>query len=121
MPSKLTARVPFRSISTVVFAASLLGLVSVRPAYAAVGHWSTHGPAGAPSNAVAVAPSNPLVIYAGIQADSGDPESLFGRGLYKSVDGGLRWRLVSGDSFNSVTVVAVDRTSPDMLYVGTWN
>jgi photosystem II stability/assembly factor-like uncharacterized protein len=93
-----------------------LGLVPAPPAEAAVGRWTTHGPAAAEASAVAVSPSDPSIIYAGVPSDSsGD----FGRGLYKSVDGGHRWKLLTALTHRGVTTIAVAPSSSDILYVGT--
>jgi hypothetical protein len=50
--------------------------------------------------ALAFAPSNPLIIYAGTgEPDFGSQDSYFGAGLLKSADGGNTWQLLAGAAF----------------------
>jgi hypothetical protein len=68
--------------------------------------------------AVAVAPSNPNIVWAGT-GDSGDPATTetFGTGIYKSEDGGKTWKL-SGlkDSFY-INRIAVHPAKPEIVLV----
>ncbi|MEP7184509.1 MAG: hypothetical protein ABI767_01620 [Rhodanobacter sp.] len=65
---------------------------------------------------LAVAPSNPRVVYANVAAKQGEG------GLYRSEDGGTNWTHVTGDSriwarwwyFGGVTV---DPKNPDVVYI----
>src|ERR1700676_2686951 len=91
---------------------SLLGLAAWLPlAAAAVGAWSPIGPPdGATVQALAFAPSDPAVVYAG----------LAGGGVQRSDDGGLTWRPASfGISNPVVNALAVDPANPDTVYAGT--
>jgi photosystem II stability/assembly factor-like uncharacterized protein len=77
----------------------------------ALGPWSTHGPVGGEVDAVAVAPSNPQVAYA-----------LSGVGLFKTLDGGVSWTLVSRQGVSGPPVyLVVDPTDPDTLYGGDYS
>ncbi len=82
-------------------------------------HWTQISGRGFPDEGVgrigvAVAPSNPQIVYALVDADQG--------GLYKSSDGGVHWTRVSDDQriwqrgwyFSGVTV---DPKNPDIVYV----
>lgn len=60
-------------------------------------------------NAVAIAPNDPLVVYAGIYAD---PTV----GIIKSKDGGASWNFVRGT--NLIYDIAIDPTDPKRVYVG---
>src|SRR5690348_17674312 len=51
--------------------------------------------------AIAVAPSNDMVVYAGTGEGALSGDSYFGHGILKSTDGGSTWTNVSGDYFRS--------------------
>jgi uncharacterized repeat protein (TIGR01451 family) len=64
--------------------------------------------------AIAVAPSNPNVIYAGTGEANNSLDSFYGRGILKSSDGGLSWTLLNdGGVFIRATVqkIVVDPTN----------
>lgn len=66
--------------------------------------------------AIAMAPSNPNIIYVG----TGDPVSwmsLAGEGLLKSIDGGNTWQLLAAAEFSKANFIKiqVDPTNPDIL------
>ena len=67
--------------------------------------------------AIAFAPGNAKIIYAG----TGEESQLAGGGLLKSSDGGRTWQLVAVDTFakTSFSDIAVDSTNPDVLVVAT--
>lgn len=68
--------------------------------------------------ALAIAPSNDAVIYAGTGEGALSGDSYFGDGVLKSVDGGNTWVHVSGDYFRGVatTRIVVDPTNPNHVY-----
>ncbi|MFO1417950.1 MAG: hypothetical protein U1E83_04710 [Methylotetracoccus sp.] len=83
-------------------------------AHAEVNRWSSNGPDLPGVQAIAIAPTNPGVVYAGTF-----------RGLYKSTNGGMSWllRLNPVDTLNilvgkSISTVAVDPASVQVVYVG---
>ena len=67
--------------------------------------------------AIAVAPSNPEVIYAG----TGDPAIrntfLTGDGMYKSTDGGKTWKHIGLDKTHVISWIVVAPHDPDVVYV----
>ena len=67
---------------------------------------------------VAVAPSNPAVVYVG--TGEGNPRNSvsFGNGVYKSTDGGATWRHLGLEKTRYVTRIVVDSADPDHLCVG---
>jgi uncharacterized repeat protein (TIGR01451 family) len=69
--------------------------------------------------ALAVAPSDDLVVYAGTGEGAMSGDSYFGNGILKSTDGGETWAQVSGDYFVGVSIsqLVVDPTDADTLYV----
>lgn len=74
------------------------------------------------SGAIAVAPSNPKVIYLGTGEANNSTDSFYGRGVYKSTDSGMTWSLLGGDSNPlarlSISAIAVDPDDEDTIWVG---
>ncbi|MBI1763925.1 MAG: hypothetical protein HYR56_21075 [Acidobacteria bacterium] len=80
--------------------------------------------------AIAVDPSNPNVLYVGSGEGNASADSYFGAGLYKSVDGGASWRVITGPVatiaprvpvFLNIALmhIAFDSQNPRTLYVCT--
>jgi photosystem II stability/assembly factor-like uncharacterized protein len=80
--------------------------------------------------ALAYAPSNPRIVYAGLSAgrrtiDGGFPARA-SYGMYKSTNGGDAWVQIntglptSPGSLLNIHTVAVGPTNPDIVYIGTW-
>ena len=73
--------------------------------------------------ALALAPSNPNIVYAGTGEAANSELSYYGRGVLKSTDGGSTWSLLPGnagvDEFDRRTVaqIAVHPSDPDTVYV----
>jgi len=67
--------------------------------------------------AIAVAPSNPDVIYVGSGAGIIRPDLATGDGMYKSTDAGATWTHLGLDSTQMIGYVDVDPTNPDRLFV----
>jgi photosystem II stability/assembly factor-like uncharacterized protein len=63
--------------------------------------------------ALAVAPSNPNVIYAGTG------EQTRGKGMYRSSDGGATWTSAGLEDNPYIQAVLVDSRNPDIVVVGT--
>jgi photosystem II stability/assembly factor-like uncharacterized protein len=76
--------------------------------------WRSLGPRGmfAYVSALAIDPSDPAVVYAGVQWGPN-------RGVYKSSDGGASWSRVTGTLAMDVTAVAVDPLDPATVYVAS--
>src|ERR1700730_6819916 len=70
--------------------------------------------------AIAVAPTNPLVIYAGTGEANNSGDSNYGLGILTSTDGGANWTLRTGPSnaFSRLTTsqIAVDPTNSSIAY-----
>jgi photosystem II stability/assembly factor-like uncharacterized protein len=81
--------------------------------------------------AIAVAPSNPLVIYAGTGEANGLATTFttpigviaqtiyYGLGVLKSTDGGMNWTQEGATQFyrRSISKIVVDQTNPNIVYV----
>jgi uncharacterized repeat protein (TIGR01451 family) len=68
--------------------------------------------------ALAVAPSNDAIVYAGTGEGALSGDSYFGNGILRSTDGGGTWSKISGDYFQGVSVsrIVVDPRNADHLY-----
>jgi uncharacterized repeat protein (TIGR01451 family) len=87
----------------------------------ATGAWTpkTDGLASLAMGALAVAPSNDSIVYAGTGEGALSGDSYFGNGILRSTDGGANWAHVSGDYFEAVAIsrLVVDPTNADHLFV----
>ncbi|HEX7326607.1 MAG TPA: hypothetical protein VF292_14855 [Rhodanobacteraceae bacterium] len=82
-------------------------------------HWKNISDKGIDTGvigAIAVAPSNPKIIYAG----TGDPAVrntfLTGDGMYKSTDGGKTWQHIGLGKTEIISWIEVDPRNPDIVY-----
>jgi len=67
--------------------------------------------------AIAVAPSNPNVIYVGTgEADMRDSIS-FGNGVYKSIDAGKTWKHLGLENSRQIGRIIIDPKNPDLVYI----
>ncbi len=68
---------------------------------------------------IAVHPSNPNIVYAGVLGNIYKPTQE--RGVYKSTDGGKTWKktLFSNEHAGVVDLI-IDLTNPRILYASTW-
>jgi photosystem II stability/assembly factor-like uncharacterized protein len=87
-------------------------------------HWEniTDGkiPLGANSiGAIAVAPTDPNVIYIG--TGEGDPRGtmITGEGVYKSTDAGKTWQYAGLGDTHTVTAIAIDPRNSNVVYVSS--
>ena len=67
--------------------------------------------------ALAVAPSNPNVIYVGSGEGLQRPDLSTGDGIYKSLDAGKTWKHLGLRNAQQIGAVIVDPKNPDLLYV----
>ena len=67
--------------------------------------------------AIAVAPSNPDVIYVGTGERAPRGDISFGDGVYKSADGGKTWTHVGLDDTRHIGRILVDPHDPDVVLV----
>src|SRR5947209_1775659 len=67
--------------------------------------------------AIAVAPSNPSVIYVGTGEADIRSQIGFGDGVYKSTDAGKTWQNVGLRDTRQIAAIRVDPRNPDLVYV----
>jgi photosystem II stability/assembly factor-like uncharacterized protein len=67
--------------------------------------------------ALAVAPSNPQIIYAGSGEGLQRPDLTVGNGVYKSTDGGKTWTNMGLRDGQQIASIAVDRNDANRLFV----
>lgn len=70
--------------------------------------------------ALAVAPSNPKIIYAGTGNPAFRNTILTGDGMYKSVDGGKTWRHIGLARTGIISWIIVDPNDPNVVYVAAF-
>ncbi|HKG94452.1 MAG TPA: hypothetical protein VKA84_21240 [Gemmatimonadaceae bacterium] len=74
---------------------------------------------------IAVAPSNPDIIYAGTGEEDSRNSISPGGGIYKSTDGGMTWKLTGLEATQTVGRIVVHPTDPNVVYVAAlgaiWN
>ncbi len=68
--------------------------------------------------ALAVAPSDPKVIYAGTGETDIRSDLASGTGVYKSSDGGATWKSVGLKETRQIAKIVVDPGNPDIVFVG---
>ncbi|WP_026451934.1 T9SS type A sorting domain-containing protein [Aequorivita capsosiphonis] len=68
---------------------------------------------------IAIAPSNPQIIYAGTGEANGSATdgAYFGDGIYRSEDAGDTWTNIGLPESNHIGRIVVDPTNPDRLFV----
>jgi photosystem II stability/assembly factor-like uncharacterized protein len=69
------------------------------------------------TGSVAVADSDPNVIYLGTGSDSVRSNVSTGRGVYKSTDGGETWKFVGLYNAGQIGAVRIHPTNPDIVWV----
>jgi len=67
--------------------------------------------------AMAVAPSNPKIIYVGTGTNTISVDTSHGEGMYKSVDGGENWQHLGLEDTRHVERILVDPRNPDIVLV----
>ena len=67
--------------------------------------------------AVAVAPSNPSVVWVGTGEADNRQSSSWGDGVYKSIDGGETWQKMGLDETRHVGKIVIHPTDPNTVYV----
>ena len=71
----------------------------------------------APVGALAVAPSDPNVIYAGMGESFIRGDMITGDGMYKSTDAGKTWQHIGLENTHVISAIAVDPRDANTVYV----
>ena len=66
---------------------------------------------------VALAPSNPQIVYVGTGEPNNRQSSSFGEGMFKSTDGGETWQAIGLKDTQSIARVVVHPKNPDIVWV----
>jgi photosystem II stability/assembly factor-like uncharacterized protein len=67
--------------------------------------------------AIAVAPSNPDIVYVGTGESDIRSQNSYGNGMYKSTNAGKTWTHIGLDSTRQIGRVVVDTANPSRVYV----
>jgi photosystem II stability/assembly factor-like uncharacterized protein len=67
--------------------------------------------------AIAVAPSNPNIVYVGTGEPDIRSQHSYGIGMYKSTDAGKTWTHIGLEHSEHIGRIAVDQTNPNRVYV----
>ena len=68
--------------------------------------------------AIAVAPSNPNLVWVGTGEANPRNDVVTGKGVYVSPDAGASWRFMGLESAGQISQIVVHPTNPDIVYVG---
>src|SRR6187402_335598 len=89
-----------------------VALSSSGPLPAVQGAWTSHGPYGGLSYALAIDPQTPTTIYAGT----------YGGGVFKSLDSGAHWFPINAGLLDRyVTALQIQPDAPETVYAGTYD
>ena len=66
---------------------------------------------------LAIAPSNPNILYLGTGEGNPRNSASIGDGVYKSTDAGRTWRKLGLENTEKVARIRIDATNPDIVYV----
>ena len=69
--------------------------------------------------ALAVSPSNPMILYVGTGESSIRSNVSIGDGIYKSEDGGETWKHIGLKNSGRISRIVVHPNDPDIVYVGS--
>ena len=67
--------------------------------------------------AIAVAPSNPDIVYVGMGESELRGNVMQGDGVYKTTDGGKTWKNIGLESTQAIARIRVDANDPNLVYV----
>ncbi len=67
---------------------------------------------------IALAPSNPEVIWVGTGESNVRNSVSFGDGVYKSTDGGKTWQHMGLKDTEHISAIAINPQNPDIVYIG---
>jgi photosystem II stability/assembly factor-like uncharacterized protein len=67
---------------------------------------------------IALAPSNPEVVWVGTGESNVRNSVSFGDGVYKSTDGGKTWQHMGLTDTERISAIAINPQNPDIVYIG---
>src|SRR6185312_2198111 len=67
--------------------------------------------------AVAIAPSNPSILWVGTGEADNRQSSSWGNGIYKSLDGGASWQAMGLADTRHIARIIIDPRNPEIVYV----
>lgn len=68
--------------------------------------------------AIALAPTNPNLVWVGTGESNPRNDVVTGRGVYFSPDGGSSWRFMGLENVGQVSAIVINPHNPDIVYVG---
>lgn len=79
------------------------------------------GPSESSFSTIAIAPSNPNIVYSAVRGGSGNPfGNSSGSVLYKSLDGGVTFEKAPANGKpQSLTVIEIDPSDPNHIWIGS--
>jgi len=69
------------------------------------------------TGAIAVAPSNPAIVWVGTGEADNRQSSSWGDGIYKSIDGGATWKKMRLDDTRHIGKIIIHPSDPNIVYV----
>lgn len=66
---------------------------------------------------MAIAPSNPSILWAGTGESNNRQSSSWGNGVYRSLDAGKTWKMMGLAETHHIARVVIHPTNPDIVYV----
>src|SRR5678815_1215259 len=75
------------------------------------------GVGAAAVGAVAIAPSNPSVVWMGTGDQANARSSYSGKGVFKSTDAGTTWQFMGLPDSHHIARIVIHPTNPDIVYV----
>ena len=107
---RLLRRISPGGVGAAIVAVFAICTLSATVAHAGAGVWTSGGPYGGYTSALAINPSTPTTLYAGMYAG----------GVFKSTDAGGTWIAANTGLPNPIVyALAIDPSNPATLYIGT--
>jgi photosystem II stability/assembly factor-like uncharacterized protein len=66
--------------------------------------------------AIAIAPSDPNIIYVGTGEENPRNNASIGDGMYKSIDGGEHWTHIGLEKSDKIARIVIDAKNPDLVF-----